>query len=87
MARVSFDRELAAALPFGDMKLDADVIALHADRFSESSIGRPLATLNLDHCARPDNRHRGPRPSACATVPISSVRGRAATAFGDDACL
>ena len=47
-------------MPFGDMKLNADVIALHADRFSESSIGRPLATLNLDHLRSTGQSTSGP---------------------------
>ena len=44
----SFGRELAAALPFGDMKSGAGIIAPHTRRFSESSIGRAVGDAQPD---------------------------------------
>jgi uncharacterized protein len=44
------------------MKSGADVIAPHGKRFSESSIGRPLATRNLmDHLRSTGQSTSGPK--------------------------
>ena len=57
------------------VKSGADVIAPNGKRFSESSIGMALATRNLmDQLRSTGQATLGPRPSAHATVQISSVR-------------